>query len=265
MPTTIDQDWQGAKLTNGADPSIESNYNVHGTDDEYVAQADLEAALATFVGGLVLQETQVIERMGPESWRFRARWGRLAPNESGDSTYEFDTGGGTAHITQSLNTLSGTPAPGVATAPDFNGAIGVTSQGVEGVDIVVPVFNFSETHYIDAASVSGAYIATLYNLTGKVSSTSYKGFAAGELLFKGAQGMLKDWTTWQLKYNFAASENASSLAVGPITVPLKRGWDYLWVAYAENEDASAGHLVKRPLAAYVEQVHWMADLSLLGI
>jgi hypothetical protein len=48
---------------------------------------------------------------------------------------------------------------------------------VEGVDITVPVYNFSETHYLPAASISGDYKASLFNLTGKVNAGSFKGFA----------------------------------------------------------------------------------------
>ncbi len=41
------------------------------------------------------------------------------------------------------------------TAPNFGGAIGVTQDNVEGVDIYVPVYNFSETHHIDPAKRDG--------------------------------------------------------------------------------------------------------------
>jgi len=77
-----------------------------------------------------------------------------------ESTYTFDTGGGTQHITQSFKTKGSYPAPGFA-APDFRGAIGVTHEDVEGVDITVPVYNFSETHYIDDALVEDAVAKTL--------------------------------------------------------------------------------------------------------
>lgn len=266
MPTTVEQRWNGYRIVNGADPKVEAEYNVYGTSNEFTAQADFEAALSGTIGGLVLHEASITERLSEEWWVGRATWARLAPNESGGSTYQFDTGGGTAHISQSIATLSATAAPGVPAAPDFEGAIGVTDQAVEGVDIVVPVFSFSETHYLDASVVSSAYIQTLFSLTGKVNSASFKGYSIGEVLFRGASGTLKDWTTWELTYNFSASPNASSFDVGPITgIPLKRGWDYLWVLHNEAEDATAGHLARRPIAAYVEQVYQMSDLTLLGI
>jgi len=47
------------------------------------------------------------------------------------------------------------------TAPDFKGAIGVTHDNVEGVDIAVPVYSFSETHYL-ADSPEGRWRARLF-------------------------------------------------------------------------------------------------------
>ena len=43
----------------------------------------------------------------------------------------------------------------------------------------------------------------------------------------------------------------------------KRGWEYLWVRYADAEDE--GVLVKRPAAVYVEQVCGYADFRQLAI
>ena len=40
----------------------------------------------------------------------------------------------------------------------------VVMASVDGVNITVPVYNFSETHYIAAASVIAAYKATLFSL-----------------------------------------------------------------------------------------------------
>ena len=54
-------------------------------------------------------------------------------------------------------------------------------------------------------------------------------------------------------------------SVGPITGISKKGWEYLWVRYAEVEDESAQVLVKRPVAAYVEKVYDSANFAALGI
>ena len=45
----------------------------------------------------------------------------------------------------------------------------------------------------------------------------------------------------------------------------KKGWEYLWVRYADVEDDAAKVLVKRPIGAYVEQVYDYASFLALGI
>ena len=56
-----------------------------------------------------------------------------------------------------------------------------------------------------------------------------------------------------------------NIVIGDITVPAKGGWEYLWVLYEDQEDATAKRIVKRPIAAYVEQVRESGNFSLLGI
>jgi len=51
---------------------------------------------------------------------------------------------------------------------------------------------------------------------------------------------------------------------GESIVSEKKGWDYLWVRYADDlEDGET--LVKKPIAAYVEKVYERKDFGLLGI
>lgn len=52
---------------------------------------------------------------------------------------------------------------------------------------------------------------------------------------------------------------------GDITGINKKGWEYLWVRYADAEDTSAKVLVKEPIAAYVEQVYPYGNFAGLGI
>jgi hypothetical protein len=265
MPTTITQAWQGTRVVESESPSLESEYIIEGTNDEFVAQADLDTATALTVFNLVKKEVSITERLGANAWRGSVKWGKFEPEEAGDSSFSFDTGGGQGHKSHSIATLSSTAIPSLPAAPDFQGAIGVTDSSVEGVDVQIPAYNFEETHFFDVSAITAAYKSTLFSLTGGVNNAPYKGFSTGEVLFRGAAGNLNDWTTWEITFKFSASPNATSFPVGPITVPLKRGWDYLWVRYREFEDAAAGHLARQPIAAYVEQVYPMVDLSLLGI
>ena len=245
--------------------SVELHYLVKGTDNELLAAQAVRTTAPATHNGLDRGEI-TLEPIGPTQWEATVQY--IPPDsqqmEPGDSSYSFDTGGGTQHITHGKQTM-GTYAPPGKTAPDFDGAIGVTQDSVEGVDITVPVYRFSETHVKTDAQVTSAYKGTLFNLTGKTNNGSFKGFAAGEVLFLGASGSKRSDGDWEITFNFAASPNKTGLTVGSITGIAKKGWEYLWVRYADEVDSGAKMLVKKPVGAYVEKVYDEGDFSGLGI
>lgn len=187
--------------------------------------------------------------------------------ESGNDTdpgFAFDTTGGTQKITQSKQTINGYPASGYG-IPNFGGAIGVTKDSIEGVDIIVPTYRWMETFYFPPATVDGAFKATLFALTGAVNSGTFRGFAAGEVLFEGVRGNKRGIGKWELTYHFAASPNVTGITVGAITGIDKGGWHYLWVRYHDFDDTTGGFAVKRPVVAMVERTYDPGDYSLLAI
>lgn len=136
------------------------------------------------------------------------------------------------------------------------------------MDITLPVYQFSETHYLPAAVVTNPYKGALFYLTGKVNRSSFRGCAPGECLFLGASGarrQLGDQGDWEITFKFAASPNAVNLQIGAITGINKQGWEYLWVRYEDAEDEAANVLVKKPTAVYIEKVYEDGDFSVLGI
>ena len=172
----------------------------------------------------------------------------------------FDTAGGTQHINQSKGT---TKFAASGTAPDFKGAIGWDGQHVHGVDIGMAVYRFSEEWTLAAAAVTPAYRRTIKGLTFTVNNGTFRGFAAGEVLFEGAAGRRVKGDQFSVTFNFAVSRNATNITVGDITVTAKTGWQYLWVYHKDATDQ--GYLIKQPAAAYVETVYDSADLSGLAI
>ena len=53
--------------------------------------------------------------------------------------------------------------------------------------------------------------------------------------------------------------------MGEITGIAKKGWEYLWVRYADAKDDTAKAIVKKPIAAYVEKVYEEGNFAGLGI
>jgi hypothetical protein len=256
----------------GSGESRDLIYKISGTSDDAAARtALLDAAPATHDGlGRVDLRCSVApefidEDSGDGIWTGTAVY--AAPDSSkakerpktGDRVLSFDTSGGTQHITQGLGTVwSGGEVSEIV--EDFQGAIGVTHDSVEGCDIFVPTFKFSITAYIADADMTAEYIGKLYALTGKVNDdeitvAGLATFTAGEVLFLDAAGSQRgDGSDWEVQWHFAASPNKTGITVGDIQNIEKKGWEYLWVRYEDTDDSAAKSLVKRPTAVYIEKV-----------
>lgn len=251
---------------------IEIPYIVFEAADEDAAlSAARSKALGHAVADMELDEVEVTERVNKDTWKVKAIWKSEDDGDDDDddeeetSSFAFDTGGGTMHRNQSLKTVSKVPND----APDFNGAIEVDNEGnVNGVDVTMPVLNFTETHTMNGSRVTTSYKKTVAALTGTVNSSSFRGFSAGEVLFLGASGTKrskKPNAPWEITFRFAVSPNQSSLQVGKLKVSNKRGWDYLWVRYADKVAENKKNVIKEPVAAYVEQVYPEGDFGNLGL
>jgi len=256
--------------------SVELRFVARGSNND---QEIVNHALANIPGtyaDLPHQET-VVDWQGPGVWQILARYAPnsvtsqaqvepVPPPQVGDSEFSFDTTGGTQHITQAKSTVAVYPDPAIGVASDWQGAIGVTDDGVNGIDVVVPEEVYQETHQIAHATVIGSLKAAISALTAKVNNATFKGYAAGEVLFIGAQGRRrKTEDFWTITFFFRISRNATSIVVGPITVTSKEGWDYLDVQYESAEDETASMMVKKPVAARVYRVYDRGDFSTLGI
>ena len=252
---------------------IEIPYLVFDAADEdaALAAARTKAASRT-VSGMVLDELEVTERVNKDTWKVKAIYKDEDSDDPGDpdedeetTSLAFDTGGGTMHRNQSLKTVTKVPND----APDFNGAIEVDNEGnVNGVDVTMPVLNFTETHTMAGSRVTTSYKKSVAALTGTVNRSSFRGFAAGEVLFLGASGTKrskKASAPWEITFRFAVSPNQSSLSVGKLKVSNKKGWDYLWVRYADKVADNKKNVIKEPVAAYVEQVYPDGDFGNLGL
>lgn len=269
MPLTLTEKLDSRKWNTGDNASVEMLYILTGTSDDVTAKNLISSSTPTSHNGLTRQSIQiepewVDSTAGDGRWLATVRYGVKPPAEVGESSFAFDTSGGTQHVTQSIATVNRYAAPG-KTAPDFGGAIGVTHDNVEGVDINVPVYAFSETHYLADSFVTPTYRGTLFSLTGKVNNGSFNGCAAGECLFLGASGSKRGTDDWEITYRFAASPNRTGISVGGIGGISKKGWEYMWVRYADSEDAAAKAIVKKPVAVYIDRVYEEGKFALLGI
>ena len=267
MAATITELFAGRTETIGSRARAEIGYAVFNATDEAEVRALALSTLARFYQGLLLTNVMLDERINATTWKVRAIYEAPQPQQQDNPqpTTTFDTGGGTQHITQSIGTKG---RYGPSASPDLAGAIGFDGQNVNGVDITVPVFQFSETHFFVPTYVTQGFGLTLMALTGSINSGFFRGFQPGEVLFLGASGTRKGVAItdpWEINFKFAAQRNQNNLAIGGISGITKAGWDYLWVQYGSDVDAASKVLIKKPIAVYVEKVYPDGDFSGLGI
>jgi len=281
MATTVTEYTESGETTDGE--SIERVYKVRGTASGITALAALLAHAdcpATYNGmtrgnATLVPEFVTVNNEPACIWLATvpytaAEYSGPSRPAAGEEQFQFDTGAGHVHITQSISTTNKYPA----TAADYKGAIGVTDTGVEGVDVPAAAFEFSITRYFANADATAAYFGTLKGLAWHTNNASFSlvlrsgqvlTFATGELLFKRATGGPASPDDWGVTFQFAYSPSVTGRVIGTITGIAKGGHEYLWVRYKESVDAAAKKLVQIPEGVYVEKVFEAGDLSGLGL
>jgi len=250
--------------------SVEFNYIIRGSSNDVLVKNFLIAKSPTEYDGMSIESVSIkpmsVQTGGVDSWwegTVKYTWAAKEKNDDEGwplPTYSFDTSGGTFHISTSLMTIGSIPAPGTGNPPNFEGAIGVSKDKVQGVDIVLPKLGFSETHKFPVDTITGPFIKGLARATGRTNSDNFRTFKPGELLFLGATGQKSD-TDVSVTYKFEASENMVDYKLGNVTIPRKDGHHYLWTHYTDQTDDSTGTTQNKLRAAYVEQIYDTCNFS----
>ena len=175
-------------------------------------------------------------------------------------TFSVSTAGGTIRMTNSLATSS------YGDAPDFDGAIDVKDGKAQGVDRIIPVIRYTLNYRMTRPADPIAFSNLAADLTGTTNSNSYLGCQPGELLFLGMDGNFGNQINPEIQFSWAKSKNAT-LSIGEIANVAKKGHDYLWVLYEEQQTGSgaSAFISTKARAAFVEKIYEEADHSTLGL
>jgi hypothetical protein len=149
------------------------------------------------------------------------------------------------------------------TGPNYDGAINVDKDGVQGVEITIPRLEFQIDKVMPKGVLRFSYVIQLMQMTGKTNQAAIWGFAQGELLFLGAEFSQKSAGEVTISFKFMASPNVTGLAIGTVSGIDKKGHEYLWVDYKASE--SGGFVIRQPRTVHVHQVYDYADFSTLQI
>lgn len=206
-----------------------------------------------------------VERITPTEWigtvtyRFTTRTAPPVPADA--ARISFSTRGQSIMMLQGLAEVARFPA----TAPDFAGAINVTEEGPQGVEIIAPTLSFQIRKA--RATVDASYLQILRSRSASVNNATFQGFPAGEVLYLGVDGEQRSDGIWDLTHSFAVEENISGQTFGSITGVSKKGWEYLWFSYSRELDSTATPPRMRDIAtsAHVVRVYRETDFSSLGL
>ena len=276
MPITIaeqldSREWQG--------PEQIRHYIVLGTDDASAAKAALLASAPSSVEGLVRDEhPDVRPQLADEGaatgiWDCRVRYAPapfvVLPRNSVRLDVDFSPQ--TEHVLYSKETVARYPAD---TAPNFNRLVNVSGNEVKGVDVPTKAVTFRVMKVFSPADAPN--FSTLWDLqcttndapvtfTDSITGKSLT-LAAGEGLFLGTQaGATREDGLMEIVFNFVGSPNVANLSLAGITGIAKKGHEYLWAYFEEEEDDEASVLVKTPLGVYPERMFDAGDWDDLNI
>lgn len=235
--------------------SVDAGESEDEVEGAILAEAPEE--VRALISNNILPRTRMTLKYRRGVWYSTIEYGsNQRPNEN-DYTENWETGGGTVKMKQALEHIADYAPTG--TAPNFQGAIGVTADGAEGVDIPTPKLDWTETHRLFDGVVSRAYRRMVAGLTPCMNNGEFRGFEAGEVQFLGASASKRGSELWEIAYKFSASQNAADLEIGGMTITEKLGWDYLWFRFGPDVDQNT--LIHKPLSAHVERVIPFADFS----
>jgi hypothetical protein len=148
-------------------------------------------------------------------------------------------------------------------------AIGKSGDSVEGVDVYRPRMSMRCARSYDSIALTG--LDTVLALTGMVNSDPWMGFAAGTVLFLGAEiAWLKEGQV-KVSYSFlvGAWQLAQSITlVDGSTVEVDiPPWDYLWYVHTKKAVGSGDTADAQPgiQSVHIAQVYDRGNLAALGL
>lgn len=262
MPISVNERHDSRQWRNGG---VERLYDVYGSNDDLAIRDELESHndVPAEYDGLIRQWPPDLDPIGAARgghWRATVRYVAAGSDiggqpSTGEQQYNFEIGGMTARIT---NALATTRYP--ATAPDTDTAIGVTANGVEGIDRNVPTSQFAVRKFMPAHIVTPAYEAMIEDMAFTVNNNTFRGRPAGTVLFIGATGAERPaMSDYELTFRFMRRRNRTNITIGEITGINVEGWQYLETRHEKVADSD--DLVQRVVSAYVHQIYEYTDFA----
>lgn len=259
------------KISN-AGKRIELIFFLTGTDDKWIAFAHVLANTEDVLGGLPRDDFQLEVREGhTDLWDISVIYatgngsGSTDSVEIGQETISFTTRGDAIRIFQAGEHIAdyGQVEDLGLTPPNHKGAINVTTERVEGIEIDNAGFVMQITRIVADSEFTPQYNRALFLATNKVNSSTWRGFEPGELRLLGVDVNQRDSESWTVTFEFLGIQNIIDGQVGELTGIIKEGHHYAWSEHEDFVDESVEPPRKRKklIAVHVERVYDYIDFA----
>lgn len=277
MTGTVSEAWisgDGEDSTSGYNRTL-NYYTFNESDEGAAATLVIDASPTTYEGipRVGMSRKQITDTVFQFAVQYKLDSQQTQLSDPDTNTFNTTTVlnliGGTTHITNAIATTSYCKTGN--SVVDIKKTIGLdlkTGQ-VRGVDVIAPVFDISVSTMFPNSVVTPTYIANVYSLVGRTNAATFKGFAIGEVLFKGARASKRGAENWEWSFEFSLQPNEADVDVDGITVPSstipKKGWEYIEVMYGDGTSDINSRKIQIPYQVNVHQVYKTGDFSLLKI
>jgi hypothetical protein len=120
--------------------------------------------------------------------------------------------------------------------PNYEGAINVTPERIEGVEVDVAGFVYQVRKIMADDQITQLFIRNSFLSTSRVNAATWRGFRAGELRLVAVDAQQRDSESWEVTWEFLAEENLQDITIGDIEGVAKLGHEYAWVRHREIVD-----------------------------
>ena len=250
--------------------SIEVQYLVFGVASEEEALTAVYGKAPASSKNLPLESIEIDSRETEDTFRVNAIYREeevFADDEGGDDdetpTESFDCGGGTKHLLYSYAQKKAYGDKDAGGAIGWNGKSGDDCE-IAGVDVPTAQLRETYTKQMKISKLTTAYKRKVAALVGKVNSSSFKGWNAGEIMFLGMSYSTpaKKAKKVTVTFNFAIQPNETGVKIAGKSVS-KKGFEYVWAI--SKTVASSGSPKLEVEGIYVDQVCEYASFSGLGL
>jgi len=249
---TVTEKITSRSTTLSNDPSVELIYNARGTENDIAITTAVAKKAPSVYRGLK-RSTIEVKPVDFEVWEATVTYS-LEEEERFITDISWSTTGKTQKIFRSYKTESifDFDRNPWQEPPVFDRLINCTPDSVEGVEITLPVLNFTESHKYTPSQVDADLIQKLMSATGTINDRNFRNFTKGEVLFKGISGNTStDIITINFEFSVAESWNWTHEG----ETRTIEGWNYLWYFNIPQMDLRTGYTVQVPMAAYEERVY----------